>query len=174
LYIQLSRTTSLATIIGIEIIGGVGVACLFQTPMLAIQNTVSQADTAGATATLGFLRNLAASFSIVLGGVVFQNSIASRHSTLAASGLNTEVLDVLTGGKAAANLHVVASIKDTIQRDAVKDAFVWSLRNLFGMYTGIAGVALVASLGIRQGVMGREHTETRTGVGELSERKGGR
>jgi hypothetical protein len=174
LYILLSRTTSLAAVVGIEILGGVGVACLFQTPLLAIQNTVSQADTAGATATLGFLRNIAASFSIVLGGVVFQNSIASRHSTLAASGLNAEILNVLTGGKAAANLHVVASIKDKVQRDAVKDAFAWSLRNLFGMYTGIAGVALVASLGVRQGVMSEEHTETRTGVKEMTERKGGK
>jgi MFS family permease len=174
LYILLSRTTSLATVIGIEILGGVGVACLFQTPMLAIQNTVSQADTAGATATLSFLRNIAASFSVVLGGVVFQNSISSRHSTLAASGLNNEVLGVLTGREAAANLHVVTSIKDQVQMDAVKDAFAWSLRNLFGMYTGIAGVALVAGLGVRQGVMREGHVETRTGVGEMTERKDGK
>ena len=32
--------------------------------MMAVQNTVSQADTAGATATLGFFRNLAASLSV--------------------------------------------------------------------------------------------------------------
>jgi hypothetical protein len=171
LYILLDAHTPIVKVIGIEIIGGVGVACLFQTPMLAIQNTVSQADTAGATATLGFLRNLAASISIVLGGVVFQNSISSHHSTLAASGLSTEVLGVLTGTQASANLHVVKTIDDIAQKEAIKDAFAWSLRNLFGMYTGIAGVALVASLGIRQGKMGEEHTETRTGVVEMTERK---
>ncbi|KAI4853296.1 putative MFS transporter [Aureobasidium sp. EXF-8845] len=174
LYIILDAHTSIATVIGIEIIGGVGVACLFQTPMLAIQNTVSQADTAGATATLGFLRNLAASFSIVLGGVVFQNSIGSRHHTLVASGLSTGVLDVLTGGQAAANLHVVKNIKDKVQKEAVKDAFAWSLRNLFFMYTSIAGVALMASLGVRQGKMSVEHMETRTGVKEMTERKDGK
>jgi MFS family permease len=174
LYILLDAHTSIVKVIGIEIIGGVGVACLFQTPMLAIQNTVSQADTAGATATLGFLRNLAASFSIVLGGVVFQNSIESRHHTLATSGLSPAVLDTLTGSQAAANLHVVKTLEERVQRDAVKDAFAWSLRNLFGMYTSIAGVTLVASLGVRQGKMSEEHTETRTGVKEMPERKGGK
>jgi MFS family permease len=173
LYIHLSTHTSIATIIGIEIVGGVGVACLFQTPMLAIQNTVAQGDTASATATLGFFRNLAASFSIVLGGVVFQNSMQSRHSTLAASGLNPQVLKLLTSTQAAANLHVVKTLGSEVQREAVKGAFAWSLRNLFVMYTCFAGVALVASGGMKQGRMGEsgEHTETRTGVKEMRERK---
>jgi hypothetical protein len=33
---------------------------------------------------------------------------------------------------------------------------------------------LVASLGVRQGKMSEEHTETRTGVKEMPERKGGK
>jgi hypothetical protein len=173
LYIQLSPSTSIATIIGIEIIGAIGVASLFQTPMLAIQNTVAQADTASATATLGFCRNLAASFSIVLGGVVFQNSMASRHHTLAASGLDPTSLELLTSTQAAANLHVVKTLGSEVQKEAVKGAFAWSLRNLFVMYTCFAGVALVASGGMKQGRMGEsgEHTETRTGVKEMRERK---
>ena len=64
LYIQPQTPTPIATIIGFEIVCGIGVASLFQTPMMAVQNTVSQADTAGATATLGFFRDLAASLSV--------------------------------------------------------------------------------------------------------------
>lgn len=75
LFISFEVQTSIAKVIGFEIIGGVGTALLFQAPMIAIQNTVNQADTATATSTLGFLRNVATSLSIVLGGVVFQNSM---------------------------------------------------------------------------------------------------
>ncbi|KAI4754094.1 putative MFS transporter [Aureobasidium sp. EXF-3400] len=171
LYIQLQTHTPIATIIGFQIIGGIGVACLFQAPMMAVQNTVSQADTAGATATLGFFRNLAASFSIVLGGLAFQNSMASQHSTLAAAGIEASVLDVLTSSQAAANLHIVETIEDAAQRLAVKDAFAWSIRNIFVMYTGIAAVALVASVGVKQYHMSKEHTETKTGVRHMTERK---
>jgi MFS family permease len=171
LYIQLRTHTPIATIIGFEIIGGIGVASLFQTPMMAIQSTVSQADTAGATATLGFLRNLAASFSVVLGGVVFQNSMASRHKALATAGIDESVLDVLTSDQAAANLHVVQTLEDGAQRLAVQDAFAWSMRNLFVMYTGVAAVALLASAFIKQHHMSEEHTETKTGVKQMTERK---
>lgn len=171
LYIYLWTNTPIAIILGFEVIGGIGVASLFQTPTLAVQNTVSQADTASATATLGFFRNLAASFSVVLGGVAFQNSMAARHSTLEAAGVSEAVLKVLSGGQAAANVHVVQSIDNVVQRLAVKDAFAWSLRNMFIMYTCAAAVAMVASAFIKQRHMSTEHTETKTGVGQLTERK---
>ena len=158
LYIQLITHTSIATIIGFEIVSGIVVASLFQTPMMASQNTVSQADIAGATATLGFFRNLAASFSVVLGGVAFQNSMASRQAILAAAGVSESVLDVLTSGQAAANLQIVQTLDDGAQRLAVQDAFAWSMRNMFIMYTGVAAVALVASAFIKQYHMSSEHT----------------
>jgi hypothetical protein len=171
LYIQLQTHTAIATIISFQIIGGIGVACLFQAPMMAVQNTVSQADTAGATATLGFFRNLAASFSIVLGGVAFQNSMASRHSTLAAAGIGESVLNILTSSQAAANLQVVKTIGNGAQRLAIKDAFAWSIRNMFVMYTGVTAVALVASVAVKQYHMSKEHMETKTEVKHLTERK---
>jgi hypothetical protein len=107
----ISSLTHIATIISCEIIGAVGVACLFQTPLMAIQNTVSQADTAAATAALGFFRNLAASFSVVLGGVAFQNSIPSRRFTLTAAGIETLVLDILAKGQAAAHLSCIVVLR---------------------------------------------------------------
>lgn len=170
LYISFRTDTSVARIIGFEIIGGIGTALLFQAPTIAIQNTVSQADTSTATATLGLTRNLAASLSIVLGGVVFQNSMAARQSSLAVAGLSHSVLEALSGDHAAANVEIIKSIQDAAQRQVVQDAFAWSLRNMFMMYTCMAAVGMLASPFIKQRHLSTEHTETKTGVQQLTER----
>lgn len=171
LYIDFRTDTSVARVIGFEIIWGIGTALIFTSPMIAIQNTVSQADTAAATATLGFIRNLATSLSIVLGGVVFQNSMAARQSSLAAAGLGKSVLEALSGDQAAANVEIVKSILDAAQRHVVQDAFAWSLRNMFIMYTCMAAAAMVASAFIKQRHLRTEHTETKTGIQQLTERE---
>ena len=170
LYINFRTDTSVARIIGFEIIAGIGTAMLFQAPMIAIQNTVSQADTATATSTLGFINNLGTSLSIVLGGVVFQNSMAARQSSLAAAGLSESVLEALSSDQAAANVDIIKSIQDSAQRQVVQDAFAWSLRNMFIMYTCVAAVALVASAFIKHRHLRTEHTETKTGIQQMTER----
>ncbi|KAL3456395.1 MFS drug transporter [Aspergillus heterothallicus] len=173
LYITLDRETSLGAIIAFQVVGGIGTAMLFQTPVLAIQNSVSRAaDTASATATLGLARNIATSFSIVLGGVVFSDGMNRQRGELAAAGLDTAILERLAGNSAAANVDVVKIILDTAQQDAVRDAFAWSVRNMFIFYTGFAGVAVLAAVFIKQKEMKSEHTETKTGIEELAKREG--
>jgi predicted MFS family arabinose efflux permease len=169
LYIKLWTDTPLAEIIGIEVIGGAGVAFLFQAPMLAIHSTVKQADVASATASLGFLNNLATSLSVVVGGVVFQNSMTASRPKLAAAGLDDHVLDALAGDKAAANVNIVQTLADATQRRAVQDAFAGSVRNI--LYTSIAAVTVLASVFIKQKQMSTEHTETRTGIENMTKRE---
>lgn len=171
LYITFGTDTSIAKIAAFEIVGGIGTAFLFQAPMLAIQNTVSQADTASATATMGFMGNIATSLSLVLGGLVFQNSMTTRHSSLAAAGLSKSILEALSGDQAAANVGITKSIQDATQRHVVLDAFAWSIRNMFIMYTCIPAVAMVASVFIKQRHLRTEHTETKTGIPQLTERE---
>jgi hypothetical protein len=113
---------------------------------------------------------LATSLSIVLGGVVFQNSMDARQSSLAAAGLSESVLQALSGDRAAANVDIIKSIQDAAQRLVVQDAFAWSLRNMFIMYTCLATVAMVASTFVKQRHMSTEHTETKTGIQQLTER----
>jgi len=92
LYITFGTDTSVAIVVGLEIVGALGPALLFQAPMAAIQNTVSQAETTAATASLLFLQSIAMSLSVVVGGVVFQNSMDARQSSLATAGLSESVL----------------------------------------------------------------------------------
>lgn len=170
LFISFRTDTSVARIIGFEILAGIGPALLFQAPMISIQNTVSQADTAAATATLGFIRNLATSLSIVLGGVVFQDSMAARQSSLAAAGLSGSSLEAFSGDQAAANVEIIKSIQDVAQCQAVQDAFAWSIRNMFIMYTCVSAVAMMTSVFIKQRHLSTDHVETKTGIEQLTER----
>ncbi|KAL2370836.1 hypothetical protein BDBG_17133 [Blastomyces gilchristii SLH14081] len=64
----------LMTLGTVQIIAAVGMALLFQTPMLAVQNSVHKSDVASATSTLSFLCSLASSLAVVIGGSIFQNS----------------------------------------------------------------------------------------------------
>jgi MFS family permease len=171
LYIMLGVDTSLAEIIGFQVIGGIGLALLLSTPMIAIQNSVSQADTAVATATLGFMAGLAKSLSVVLGGVVFQHSMSAQNPSLAAAGLGERYLAAFSGHEAAANVNMIVTIQDPAQHRAAQYAYSWSIRNMFIMYTAFAAVGLVVSPFIKQRHMSEEHTETKTGIENMTEHK---
>ncbi len=172
LFLLFTPDTRVATIIGFEIIAGAGIALLFQSPMIAVQNTVRQADTATATATIGFMRSVATALSVVLGGVVLQNSMNAEQPALAAAGLDAATRAAFEGGQAAAHVDLVATIADAAQRRAVKDAFSASLHNIFLMYTAAAGAAFLASLFVQHRRLQTEHTETRTGIENMEKRAG--
>ncbi|KAM0415968.1 hypothetical protein ACHAPT_013067 [Fusarium lateritium] len=170
LYITFGTKTSVSVVVGLEIFGALGPALLFQGPMVAIQNTVSQVDTAAATASLGFIRSVAMSLSVVVGGVVFQNSMDAQQSSLVSAGLEMSIRDALSGSQAAANVGITASIQNASQRQVVLEAFAWSMRNMFIMYTCVAVIAMIASAFIKHADLKTEHTETTTGIQTLSKR----
>jgi len=169
LYISLGATSSIAKIIGFELIAGTGCGLLFQPVIIAVQAFTKQEDIATATATLGFVRNMATSLGIVVGGIVFQNSMAGRASSLRAAKLSPDVLAKLSGADAAANVGIVSTIRDPAQRLAVKEAFAWSIRNMWIFYACVGAVAAVASIYVKRAHLSEEHIETRTGL--LEEKK---
>lgn len=163
LFIVCDANTSIGEIIGLQFILGTGSGVLFNPPLIALQALTPQNDTAMATSTFAFLRNLATCFSIVAGGVLFQNSMALRKPDLQAAGISSTLLDELSGSSAAANVKIVGKLKGA-QRVAAKDAYAWSMRNLWIMYCVMAGCSVVASFFIKKQVLKTEHTETKTGL----------
>lgn len=166
LYIHLGATSSIAMIVGFELVAGIGAGFLFEPPLIALQALVAQDDVATATATLGFVRNLATSMSIVIGGVIFQNGMDNQISELRSAGVPASVTDSLSGGDAAASVMIIKTIADPRQQFAVKQAFAWSLRNMWILYTSISAVGVVASLFIAKQVLSKVHVETKTGIKE--------
>jgi hypothetical protein len=83
--------------------------------------------------------------------------------------LSSNITDALSGGQAAASVMVISTIQDAGQKLAVKDAFVWSMRNMFIFSTCVAALAVVASLFIKKSFLSKVHVETKTGLKEKAE-----
>ncbi|KAF4545827.1 MFS transporter [Lasiodiplodia theobromae] len=164
LFTLFNTDTSIATIVGVEVIAGIGIGLCFLPPLIALQAHVVQDDTATATSTFGFLGNLANALSIVIGGVVFQNSMELRVKALARAGLPAVLSDQLSGHHAAANVELIGTINDPVLRHAVKDAFSWSMRNMWILYASMAACGIIASFFLSKVVLSNEHTETKTGI----------
>jgi len=164
LYINLDVDSSLGEIVGYQFLSGFGAGFLFQTPIIAIQAMVSQDETASATATLGFIRNMATATSIVIGGVVFQNSMGQMRPNLLATGMSESLAEQMTGDSAAASIEIIKTIDDAAQLLAVKEAFAWSMRNMWILYTCMSGLGLFFSVFILKTTLNKEHVETVTGL----------
>lgn len=171
LYIDFGTDTSTAKVIAFQIVAGIGTGQLWFAPLLALQTGVSADETAAATATFGFIRNLATSASIVLGGVLFQNGMNSQHGKLVAAGLPENVTWALNGEHAAANVLLVGHIEDLQQRKVVQDAFSASLKHIWYLYTALAALGVVSCFFIKKNVMSKDHVETKTGLeGRMKEK----
>ncbi|KAL4872233.1 hypothetical protein BDV12DRAFT_152164 [Aspergillus spectabilis] len=166
LFIDYNTATSLGKIVGYQIISGFGCGLLFFPPLLALQSNIHIKDTATATATFGFVRNVAMALSVVLGGVVFQNSMLTRRSSLEDAGLSPTLQEDFTGAEAAANVLAVKDVVATFQRQAIKQAFAWSIRNIWILYTALAAIGLISSVFIKKIQLSQEHVETKTGLKE--------
>ncbi|KAL8754227.1 MAG: hypothetical protein Q9199_004495 [Rusavskia elegans] len=164
LFIHLNVTSSLVEIVASQIVAGIGSGLLFEPPLIAIQAHVAQDDTATATATYGFTMNMAMSISIVVGGVIFQNSMQNRGSTLSAAGLSTEIVHKFAGDDAAANVMAISTVTDAAQKFAIKEAYAGSLRNMWILYTCVAFLGIVASIFLEKRELSKEHVETKTGL----------
>ncbi|KAG0650280.1 Efflux pump [Hyphodiscus hymeniophilus] len=168
IYILFSETSSVGQIVGFQIINGIGQGLLFEAPLIAIQALVSQDNTATATSTFGFVRNLAMAMSVVICGVIFQNGMDLKAAQLGRPpvSLGRNVTDVLAGGHAAANVMIIGIVENEEQKLAIKQAFVWAMRNMWIFTTVAAAMAVVASIFIKKSTLSREHVETKTGLKE--------
>lgn len=77
LFTTFGTQTQWARIICFQIVLGVGVGQVFQTPLLALQSFVSADNLTAAISAQGFARNLFSSVSIVVGTVLLESKIGS-------------------------------------------------------------------------------------------------
>ncbi|KAJ9606145.1 hypothetical protein H2200_009106 [Cladophialophora chaetospira] len=163
LFVSMDAYTPIATIIGFEIVEGVGAGLLFEPPLLAIQQGVHQDEVGTATSTQSFIRTLAISLGVIVGGIIFQQSMDLRRTVLQQAGLSSTILDNLSGKNAGANVNLARSLPPA-QELAVKQAFAWSIRNMFIMFTCMGAIAIIASSFVVRTKLSKEHRETVTGL----------
>jgi hypothetical protein len=166
LYIHFSATSTTGEIVGFQILAGIGSGCLFEPPLLAIQAFVPQQNVATASSTFGFIRNLATAMSLVIGGVIFQNSMDMRVQDLkmSPSSLPSNITDLLSNGQAAANVNAVNLIQNEAEKILVREAYAWSMRNIWIFYVCISAFSCVSAFFIKKQVLSKEHVETKTGL----------
>jgi hypothetical protein len=169
LYLNLDASSSVGKIIGFEIVAGLGAGLLFDPPVIALQALVSQENTATATATIGLVRNVGVALAIVISGVVFQNGMQLQASNLREDGLALDLAEKLSGPNAATNINLIATISDEGQELAVRNAFAWSLRNVWIMATAMAAMTILVGGLVSKKELSEEHTETKTGLEERKE-----
>lgn len=165
-YISLRASSSIAHVVGVQLVAGVGSGLQFEPPLVALQAFSRQDDVATATSTFSFVRSMALSISVILGGVVFQNSMDTRGPALRAAGIPANVTELLTGREAAAHVMVPATLADPVQRRAAQGAFAWSMRNMWIMYTCFSALGVVSGAFVKRRKLSREHRETVTGLKE--------
>ncbi|ETS72922.1 hypothetical protein PFICI_15314 [Pestalotiopsis fici W106-1] len=162
LFIDLDAYSNWAKLILYQLVSGVGVGPLFQSPIIALHAHTKPRDMATATSTLGFIRQIAQAISVVIGQVVYQNEIAKRYPSLVASGLTYPLENVLSFSTGA-DAQIIERLPED-QRTAVRIALADALQPMWLMYTCFAAAGLVASFFIRPRVLTHEHVEIKTGL----------
>ncbi|KAF2731535.1 MFS transporter-like protein [Polyplosphaeria fusca] len=169
LFIDFDANTSIAKAVGFQLIAGMGSGLLFEPPLIAVQSQVKQKDVATATSTLSFIRNMALTISVVIGGSIFQNSMDQRQTFLRQAGLPQDLLHDLSGESAMANVMIGATVQNRAWEFAIKKSFAWAMRNMWITYTVFAALGLLAGLFVKASHLAIEHTETVTGLRKVKE-----
>ncbi|KAL8699864.1 MAG: hypothetical protein Q9201_005760 [Fulgogasparrea decipioides] len=170
LYIDLPSYPSWSRLIIYQIVAGTGVGPNFQAPLIALQTLVKPRDIATATATFGFIRNVATSVSVVIGGVVFQNGMSRHRSTLASS-LSPNLASSLGGGSAGAATGIIKNVPQA-QKRVVNQVYTESLRTMWIFYTVVAALGLLMSFLIGRQTLSKVHEVRKQGLaGQEEERK---
>ena len=164
LFISFNAQTTTAKAVGFQMIGGIGSGLLFEPPLIALQCQVAQQDVATATSTLSFIRNMALTLSVVIGGTIFQNSMDSQQSFLRAQGLPQDLLRKLAGENAMANVMLSRTLENPAWEMAAKEAFSYATRNMWITYTVFAFLGVIAGVFIDKAHLATEHVETVTGI----------
>jgi MFS family permease len=165
LFIDFPANPSWPRIIIYQIIAGMGVGPNFQSPMLALQNSVPPHDIGPATATFGFVRQLANAISVVVGGVLLQSQLKEHKTELLEAGIEVRVVELLTGGSAISSVMEIDHLPK-FPREVARTAFAASMSKMWLMYTCVSIIGLGLPIFIEKWELRTEHKQTVTGLEE--------
>lgn len=140
LMIYLKFGEPLTKLVIFQIVVGMGVGMNMEAPLLAAQAAASKIDTAVVIATMGFIRNIATSIAIVVGGVIFQNRMNDQYEGLVAE-VGGQVAASFKGDQASANLELIGSLSMHDQ-DVVRRVYFDSFRAVWIMVCSLAAIVL--------------------------------
>lgn len=136
LMIQLDDQSNNAEKILYLLITALGVGCLFQTPLIALQAAMPLRDMATSTATFGFIRTLGGTIGISIGQAIYASVLRRKINSL---GLDFDT----SPGALAQSVRTLHDIADPATRTAVIHAFSQAISTIWIVNTPLAGVGMV-------------------------------
>lgn len=137
----------------LRIIPAIGGGFLFQLPLFAVQANSIDDDLGMATAMITFCRSIGQAFGVAIGGTVFQNEF-DRFVLRSVTKGKIPKEYVVNGAEAAGAYKTIGKFPETVV-EMYKFVYADSLRTVWYVTTGLAGVALILSLLVRNGSMDR-------------------
>lgn len=134
LFINLHYGEGITKLIIFEVIVGIGVGMNLEPPLLAALAAATELDTAAVNGTMSFIRSIATSIAIVLGGVIFQNRMNAANDGLVDQ-LGPQIAGNFTGSQALASFGLIETLPSE-QQTAVRQVYFGSLRAVWIMVSG--------------------------------------
>ncbi|MCJ1385149.1 hypothetical protein MMC17_008268 [Xylographa soralifera] len=142
----LTPNTNIPSWIFLRVFSGIGIGILFPTMALAIQASAPPKDIAIAAAMFTFFRAFGQTIGVAIGGVIFQNRIAANLANYpalnsSASSYSTDVVGLV---------QIINSMpSDDPETMMLKTAFSDSIRTIWAVMAGLAGVAFISSFFVK-------------------------
>ncbi|EAU88799.2 membrane transporter [Coprinopsis cinerea okayama7 len=150
------------------LIAALGLGCLFQTPLIALQAAMPIKDMATSTSTFGFIRTLGATVGISVGQAIYSGVLMKKIEKM--DNL-PPFLESATPGELSQSVYRLRTITDPNQRAAIIDAYTRSISTIWIVMTPIIGVAFIMVLFLRKYTLkrtiiraGDEETATPTNI----------
>ncbi|OAX38645.1 MFS general substrate transporter [Rhizopogon vinicolor AM-OR11-026] len=142
-------------------ITALGIGCMFQTPLIAIQAAMPIKDMATSTGAFVFIRTLGGTVGIAIGEAIISNVLQQKLRGIQGLSMNTS--------PAALNdsIRQISSIPDPTLRNEVMHAYSQSISTIWLVNTPISGFGLLLVLFIRAYSLKR--TIVRDGENELGD-----
>lgn len=164
LLIDLDPYANWPKIIIYQIIVGFGIGPLFQSPLIALQSHLKGYDIAVGTATFGFVRNIATSIGVVLGGVIFQNELSKKRGALVAA-LGPQLAEQFASSSFGSTTEELRALPPA-QKRALNLAYTQSLKVMWIFFTVVAAVGIVIACFITKKELSKDHEKVKTGIEE--------
>ncbi|KAJ7632749.1 MFS general substrate transporter [Roridomyces roridus] len=128
------------------LVAAIGVGCLFQTPLIALQASMPVRDMATSTSTFGFIRTLGGTVAISVGQAIISSTLRKKIERI------SDLTSAIDTSPAAFSQNVLRlkHIADPVQRQEVIHAYATSISMIWVVVTPLAGVSMIMSWFIRR------------------------
>jgi len=134
---QLDDTSSTPEKVLYPLVTAMGVGCLFQTPLIALQAAMPLKDMATSTATFGFLRTMGGTVGISTGQAIYSSILKKKLAKI-------PNLDFDTSPAALSeSVRQLKNIADPTQRQEVIHAYTQSISTIWIVNAPLIGIGLI-------------------------------